>query len=82
VLRDRTIRRIADAHGRNPAQVVLRWLLDQPRVSAVPKASSYEHLAANLNVYNFELSGEERGEIARLARGGRTIDPSFAPDAD
>jgi 2,5-diketo-D-gluconate reductase B len=82
VLRDRTIRRIARAHARNPAQVVLRWLLDQPHVSAVPKASSREHLAANFDVFDFELWDEERSEIACLQRGGRTIDPSFAPDWD
>ena len=82
VLRDRVIRRIADAHGRTPAQIVLRWLLDQPQVAAVPKASSREHLAANLDVFDFDLSDDERREIAGLARGGRTIDPSFAPDWD
>jgi 2,5-diketo-D-gluconate reductase B len=74
------LREIGEAHGKNPAQVVLRWLLDQPQVSAVPKASSHEHRAANLDVFDFELSDEERGAIAGLQRGGRTIDPSWAPD--
>jgi 2,5-diketo-D-gluconate reductase B len=82
VLRDPTIRRIAEAHGRTPAQVVLRWLLDQPQVAAVPKAAGHEHRAANLDVFSFELSDDERGAIAGLQRGRRTIDPSFAPDWD
>lgn len=81
-LRDPVIREIADAHGKNPAQVVLRWLLDQPNVAAVPKASSREHRAANLDVYSFELTDEERGRIAGLERGHRTTDPSWAPDWD
>ena len=74
------LREIGEAHGKNAAQVVLRWLLDQPQVSAVPKASSHEHRAANLDVFDFELSDEERGAIAGLQRGGRTIDPSWGPD--
>ncbi|MDX6678897.1 MAG: hypothetical protein QOE31_2949 [Solirubrobacteraceae bacterium] len=82
LLRDPAIREIAQQHGRNPAQVVLRWLLDQPQVAAVPKASSREHLAANLDIFDFELSDDERAAIAALRRGARTIDPAFAPDWD
>ena len=82
VLRDRTIGEIAEAHDRTPAQIVLRWLLDQPQVAAVPKASTREHRAANLDVFDFELTDEERGRIAGLERGYRTIDPPWAPDWD
>lgn len=82
VLRDPVIGEIARAHGRTPAQVVLRWLLDQPNVAAVPKAASREHRAANLEVFDFELTDEQRGRIAGLERRRRTIDPSWAPDWD
>lgn len=82
VLRDPVVREIGAAHGKNPAQVVLRWLLDQPSVAAVPKASSREHRAANLDIFDFELTDEERGRIAGLERGLRTIDPSWAPAWD
>ncbi len=81
-LRDPVIREIAAAHDRSPAQIVLRWLLDQPNVAAVPKASSREHRAANLDCFGFELSDAERGRIAGLERGHRTIDPSWAPAWD
>ena len=82
VTRDPVIREIADAHDRTPGQVALRWLLDQPHVAAIPKASSAKHLAANLDVFDFELSADERSAIDDLQRGGRTIDPSWAPDWD
>jgi 2,5-diketo-D-gluconate reductase B len=82
VLREPAIRAIAEAHGKNPAQVVLRWLLDQPQVAAVPRASSHEHRAANLDIFDLELSDEERGAIAALQRGERTIAPSWAPHWD
>ena len=82
VLRDPTLAEIGAAHDRSPAQIALRWLLDQPNVSAVPKASKGEHRAANLAVFDFELTDEERGRIAGLERGYRTIDPPWAPDWD
>ncbi len=82
VLRDPVIKEIAEAHGKAAGQVVLRWLLDQPNVAAIPKAASHEHRASNLEVFDFELSYEERGAIAGLAHDGRTIDPSFGPDWD
>jgi 2,5-diketo-D-gluconate reductase B len=82
VPRDPALREIGEAHGKSPAQVVLRWLLDQPQVAAVPKASSHEHRAANLDIYDFELSDAERGRIAGLQRGLRTADPGWAPEWD
>jgi 2,5-diketo-D-gluconate reductase B len=82
VLRDPVVREIAEGHGRTPAQVALRWLLDQPGVAAVPKASTPQHRAANLDVFGFELADEERAQISALARGYRTIDPPWAPEWD
>lgn len=82
VLRDPVLREIGAAHGKSPSQVALRWLLDQPRVAAIPKASSREHIAANIDVYDFDLGDEERGRIAGLERGQRIADPSWAPDWD
>jgi 2,5-diketo-D-gluconate reductase B len=82
VLRDPVIAEIAEAHGRTPAQVVLRWLFAQPQVAAVPKAARREHRQANIEVFDFELSDEERGRIAGLERGYRTIDPPWAPAWD
>ena len=82
VPRDPVLSEIGDAHGKSAAQVALRWLLDQPRVAAIPKASSRERIAANIDVFDFELSDEERGRIAALERGYRTASPSWAPDWD
>jgi 2,5-diketo-D-gluconate reductase B len=81
-LREPVLREIAAAHGVSAGQVVLRWLLDQPNVAAIPKASSHEHRASNLDVFGFELSDDERAAIAGLQRGGRMIDPSWGPDWD
>ncbi len=82
VLRDPVLREIGEEHGKSPGQVVLRWLLDQPHVAAIPKASSHAHRAANLDVFDFELSDDDRGRIAGLHRGLRTADPSWAAEWD
>jgi diketogulonate reductase-like aldo/keto reductase len=46
--------------------VALRWLVQQEKVSAIPKATGEEHLGANLNVFDFELSAEEMSRVSSL----------------
>jgi 2,5-diketo-D-gluconate reductase B len=82
LLDDPVLAEIGETHGKTAAQVALRWLLDQPQVCALPKASSHERRAQNLAIFDFALSDEERGRIAGLERGERTANPSIAPDWD
>ena len=67
VLRDATLREIGEAHGKSPAQVALRWLIQQENVAAIPKARSEDHLKSNLDVFDFELSDKEMRRIFELA---------------
>jgi 2,5-diketo-D-gluconate reductase B len=70
---------VAAAYGKTTAQVVLRWLFDQPQVCSVPKAASHANRASNLEVFDFELSDHDRGRIAGLAHAeGRTLDVPWA----
>ena len=62
-------------HGKTGGQVALRWLLDQPNVAAFPKASSHERRAENFEVFDFELSDEERARIDALPQGQREDRP-------
>jgi len=80
VLEDPTLQEIGRAHGKSPAQVALRWLLQQPRVAAIPRASSPEHRRENLKVFDFELRPYEMDRISELDRGIRLVDPDFAPE--
>ena len=68
ILNDETLQEIAEAHGKTPAQVALRWLIQQEKVAAIPKATSEDHLKSNLDVFNFELSEEEMERIFGLSR--------------
>lgn len=83
LLREPVLAEIAQARGATPAQVALRWLLDQTNVAAIPKAASHEHRAANLAALDLApLTYEERARVDALARGKRFINPSFAPEWD
>jgi diketogulonate reductase-like aldo/keto reductase len=82
VVENPVLRAIAAERGRTPAQIVLRWFLQQDRVAAVPKAASPDRQRENFDVFGFRLDAGEMARIDGLACGRRTIDPSWAPDWD
>jgi diketogulonate reductase-like aldo/keto reductase len=67
---DPTIGRIAAAHRKTPAQVMLRWHLQQGR-SAIPKSVRPERITANFDIFDFTLTPEELREIDNLNIGIR-----------
>lgn len=54
---------IAGAHAKTPQQVALRWLLQQDKVSPIPRSSNPRHREQNFDVFDFELSAEEMAQI-------------------
>ncbi|PSQ19372.1 aldehyde oxidoreductase [Halobacteriales archaeon QS_8_69_26] len=63
------LREIGDRYGKTPAQVTLRWLLQQTSVAAVPKARSRTHQRENLDVFDFRLTGAEMERVFDLGGG-------------
>jgi len=61
---------IAQTHGKTPAQVVLRWHMQLGNV-AIPKSVTPERIAANIDVFDFELTGDEMVTIDTLGNGER-----------
>jgi 2,5-diketo-D-gluconate reductase B len=74
VFSDKTLVTIGRRYGKSAGQVALRWLLDQERVCAIPKAGRREHAAANLDVFDFHLAPEDRAAIDALAEGDRLVE--------
>lgn len=75
------IKSIADAHGKSPAQVLLRWST-QRGVAVIPKSNNQARLAQNLDVCSFDLTKEEIEKINGLDKGLRFNNPtnvSFLP---
>lgn len=73
------LQQIAKKHGVLPTQIALKWLLDQPNVAAIPKASSKANQLANLASLKVELDDEDRALIAAMPKNQRQVSPDFAP---
>ncbi|MHB2205128.1 aldo/keto reductase [Methylobacterium sp. CM6257] len=74
-LNDPAVLAIAKAHGKSPAQVVLRWQI-QIGCVAIPKSARPERIVENIALFNFELSPDEMARIAALDR----LDGRIGPD--
>ncbi|CAN5665468.1 aldo/keto reductase [soil metagenome] len=66
VLDDAALKQMGEAHGKTPAQVALRWILQQG-LAAIPRSSSDEHRRANFDVFDFELSDAEMRAVSALS---------------
>ena len=69
-LEDPTIVKIAESHSKSPAQVMLRWQLQQGR-SVIPKSTKPHRIAENFDVFDFGLSTDEVAAIDGLDTGKR-----------
>ena len=65
VLKDPVVQKIAETHGKSPAQTVLRWHL-QNNTIVIPKSVTPSRIEENFNVFDFELSRSEVEEINKL----------------
>ena len=73
----------AEAHGKSPAQIILRWHVQQDGVVAIPRTRTPARIPENLAIFDFELSGEEMAAISALtAAGSRICDFAFSPEWD
>lgn len=82
VLENDLLKEIGQEYGKSPAQISLRWLIEQEHVVAIPKASSSEHLEENLDIFDFALSDEHFEAIDDLQKNLRLVSPTFAPSWD
>jgi len=65
VLKDATVARIAQKHGRSPAQILLRWHVQHGLV-AIPKSQDPQRMRQNLAVFDFALDAEDLAALALL----------------
>ncbi len=73
VLDDQVVEGIADATGKSPAQVVLRWHIQRGDI-VFPKSVTPKRIRENIEIFDFELSPDDVDAISELDRGekGRT----------
>ena len=65
VLGHPVVKEIAEAHGKTPAQVIIRWNI-QRHIIVIPKSVHKEYIESNLHVFDFELTAEEMAKLASI----------------
>jgi 2,5-diketo-D-gluconate reductase A len=77
LLRDKTITGLAQKYGKTPAQLVLRWHIEQGIV-VIPKSATPSRIRENIDVFDFELAPDDLAALADLNTGRRAgLDPEI-----
>src|SRR6059058_1019823 len=63
LLESATLKKIAKRHDATPSQIALAWVLLQPRVIAIPKASKEKHVGDNARSIEIKLTGEDLADL-------------------
>lgn len=70
LFKDPVIQKIAEAHGKTPAQVILRWHI-QEGFSVIPGASNPDYIKENIQIFDFSLTDEEMTAMRSLNKEQR-----------
>lgn len=70
LLNDPVIVAIADKYGKTPAQVILRWHIQEGTI-VFPKTTNPEHMEQNIDIFDFALDDEDMARMRSLDRGKR-----------
>jgi len=68
------VTKIAEAYGKSPAQVLLRWSA-QRGIAVIPKSNSEHRLLENLDICSFDMTADELSSISALDRNLRFNNP-------
>uniref|UniRef100_A0A8C0GAU0 alcohol dehydrogenase (NADP(+)) n=1 Tax=Chelonoidis abingdonii TaxID=106734 RepID=A0A8C0GAU0_CHEAB len=74
LLEESGIKKLAEKYGKSPAQILLRWQV-QRKVVSIPKSVTPARILQNLQVFDFNLTGEEMDHIGTLNKNWRYIVP-------
>lgn len=76
LFKDPAIIAIAEAHGKTPAQVILRWHI-QEGFSVIPGASNPDYIKENIQIFDFTLSDEEMAQMRSLNKEKRFFNATY-----
>jgi len=65
ILNDATLRQVASRHNATPAQIALAWVIRQEGMTAIPRASSPEHVRENARALDIQLTARDLEELDR-----------------
>ena len=70
LLSHETVTSVAEAHGKTPAQVLIRWHIQLGNI-VIPKSVTPERIVSNFDVFDFELSEQDMASVSALGDGTR-----------
>ncbi|MDO5395571.1 MAG: aldo/keto reductase [Bacteroidales bacterium] len=70
LFKDPVIKKIAEKHGKTPAQIILRWHIQEGH-SAIPGATDHGYIKENISIFDFELTPEEMNKMRSLNKEQR-----------
>ncbi len=76
LFKDPTIQAIARAHGKTPAQVIIRWHI-QEGFSVIPGAMRHDYIKENISVFDFSLTDEEMAQMRNLDKEKRFFNMDY-----
>lgn len=76
LFKDPVLIKIAEAHGKTPAQIILRWHIQEGH-SAIPGATYHPYITENINILDFELTPGEMDEIRALDKERRFFNMDY-----
>lgn len=80
VLDDPVITGLAKKYGRTPAQIVLRWDIQQPNVVPIPKSTKAANIRSNFDIFDFSLDAADMAAVTALGARNQRI-AAWAPSA-
>lgn len=82
IIENETLKSIGVKYGKSPAQVAIRWQLEQNSIMPVPKSSRKDIIKENFDVFDFNLNSHDMAEIEKLSKNDRGVRPPFEPKWD
>ncbi len=73
VMDNEILRSIGEKHGKSASQVVLRWHVQKDNVMVIPKSASRQHQKENLDIFDFELAGQDMEKIDDMNRNDKIV---------
>lgn len=76
LFKDPTIQKIAKVHGKSPAQIIIRWHI-QEGLSVIPGATRHDYIKENISVFDFYLTDEEMAQMRSLNKEKRFFNMDY-----
>lgn len=76
LFKDPVIMKIAEAHGKTPAQIILRWHIQEGH-SVIPGATDHGYITENIDIFDFELTPYEMNQLRALDKEERFFNMDY-----